>query len=261
MLPALLTDTITSDLDRALHYTLLWGLEGVELRTVGKGGDRVPFVNEAKLKRRLTEHEMPAVAVVPGMFEGPLQDRTTWMNEIAAFDETLQFCRRIECPRVVVSAFAGASDADTALAADALRRAGDAAGRYGIVVAVLNEVGSAHPTGAALAALLEAAAHPSVQAAWNPAAALQAGEHPRDGLDRLAGRVALVRCSDGRMNGDTWQPTTLGDGAVGWGDQIRRLRQAGFDGPLSLEVVVEPRPKQGLRDTLRLVQFIRTAAR
>ena len=64
MLTAWLTDTVTSDLDRALHYTLLWGLEGVELRTVGGAEDRVPFVNEAKLKRRLSEHELPVVAIV-----------------------------------------------------------------------------------------------------------------------------------------------------------------------------------------------------
>ena len=53
MTPIWLTDTVTGDLDRALHYTSLWGLEGVELRTVGGPEDRVPFVNEAKLRRRL----------------------------------------------------------------------------------------------------------------------------------------------------------------------------------------------------------------
>ena len=142
MLPALLTDTVTSDLDRALHYTLLWGLEAVELRTVGGAGDRVPFVNEAKLKRRLAEAEMPVAAVVPGMFEGPAGARAAWLNELAAFDETLHFCDRIGCRRVVVSAFA-AEEPSPEAAADALTRAGRAAARHGIEVAVLNEAGGA----------------------------------------------------------------------------------------------------------------------
>ncbi|MEM8558873.1 MAG: sugar phosphate isomerase/epimerase, partial [Bacteroidota bacterium] len=70
MTPILLTDTVTTDLDRALHYALLWGHEGLAIRTLGRHGERVPYVNEAKLKRRLDEHELPLVAVEPGLFEG-----------------------------------------------------------------------------------------------------------------------------------------------------------------------------------------------
>ncbi len=75
MLPVWLPDTVTLDLDRALHYTLLWGLEGIVLRTVGGEADRVPHVNEARLKRRLSEHDLPAVAVDPGLFEQPAERR------------------------------------------------------------------------------------------------------------------------------------------------------------------------------------------
>lgn len=256
MLPAWLTDTVTSDLDRALHYALLWGVEGLELQTVGSAHDRVPFVNEEKLRRRLEEHELPVVAVVPGLFEGAATDRAGWMNEVVASDETFRFCRRIGCPRVVTSAFA-AEASEAAAAADALRRLGERAARHGIDVAVLNEADGAHPTGRALASLLEAVDHPNVHAAWSPAAALQAGEDPAEGLAALAGRVALVRCADGRPSdeGWTWQP--LGEGAVDWPMQVRLLREQGFDGPLSLEVHFEPRPKQGLRDATTLIRWTR----
>lgn len=254
MLPAWLTDTVTSDLDRALHYTLLWGLEAVELRTVGRAHDRVPFVNEAKLVRRLAEHELGVAAVVPGLFEGRVVERAAWLNELAALGETLRFCRRVGCSRVVVSAF---TEATPEAAAEPLRRAGEAAAQAGVTLAVLNEQGAAHATGAALAALLEAVDHAHVQAAWHPAEALAAGEDPARGLAALAGRVALVRCRDGRPQPGGWADAPLGEGAVGWADQLRRLAADGFEGPLSLELTGEARPRRGLHDATTLVHLVR----
>lgn len=259
MLPVWLTDTVTSDLDRALHYTLLWGLEGVELRTVGSVADRVPFVNEEKLKRRLREHEVPVAAVVPGLFEGAVTDRAAWLNEIAQFEETLGFCKRIGCMRVVVSAFAEEEAFAADQAADALRQAGARAARHGITLAVLNEDDMAHATGAAVAALLAAVDHPAVQAAWHPAAAVRASEDATAGLDALAGRIALVRCEDGILQDGHWMSTPLGEGTVDWETQMAMLRTQGFEGPISLEINREPAPRHGVRMATQLLAWIRTA--
>ncbi len=261
MLTVWLTDTVTTDLDRALHYTLLWGLEGVELRTVGKASEQVPFVNEEKLRRRLAEHEVPVAAVVPGLFMGAARDRAMWLNEVALCDEALAFCRRVGCSRVVVSAFAEAGPDDAALAAEALRRAGTAAARWGGTLCVLNEVGMAHPTGASLAGLLEAVAHPAVQAAWDPAAAAQAGEDPQAGLRALAGRIGLVRCYNVSEQGETWKAASLEDGLVDWPAQLGLLHTSGFDGPVSLEVHQPPLPKHGLRAATTLIRMIRGVKR
>ena len=264
MTPTWLTDTVTSDLDRALHYTALWGLEGVELRTVGGAEDRVPFVNEAKLRRRLREQGVPICAIVPGWFEGAAGERATWLNEIASMEETLAFCRRIGCSRIVVSAFAPEptpSEDVREATVEALQRAGAAAARADVRLVVLNEAGMAHPTGRSLGRLLEAVNHPAVRAAWSPAEALRRGEDPTEGLEALSGRVELVRCSDGVVREKGWQEAPLGEGDVGWAEQLRALHESGFDGPVSLEVYLEPRPKQGLRSATRLIQMIRAATR
>lgn len=257
MLPVWLTDTVTSDLDRALHYTLLWGGEGVELRTVGGPSDRVPYVNEEKLKRRLLENDVTVASVVPGLFEGSVRDRVTWLNEIALLDETLPFCRRIGCPRVVVSAFAPEANHDAGQAVDALRRAGEAASRKGITLAVLNEADMAYSAGTALAGLLAAVDHPAVRAAWDPVAAVRADENPETGLAALEGRIELVRCYNVRARGSTWEATPLEEGAVDWARHLRLLHDQGFDGPVSLVVQLEPAPKQGLRMMMRLIEMLR----
>ena len=276
MLPVWLTDTVTPDLDRALHYTLLWGLQGVELRTVGSEAERVPRVNEQKVKRSLEKSEMLPAAVSSGLFEAPLAARARWMNGLATFDETVRFCERVGCPRVVVSTFPqeeGEAVQDPGEApvpeeaVRAYRRAADQAARAGLTLAVLNETNGRCPTGAALARLLRAVngagSKPNVQAAWDPAAALRAGEDPAEGLRVLDGRVTLVRCSDGIVDPEsgTWRERSFGEGGVAWERQLQQLSAAGFQGPLSLEVRLEPRPKEGLRAATRLIRMIRAAQR
>ena len=260
MTTAWLTDTVTPDVDRALNYTLLWGLDAVELRIVGGTSERVPHVNEQKLRRRLAEHDVPVAAIVPGLFEGPVAARAAWLNDLSRLDETLQFCARLGCSCVVVSAFAAEGFAVEA-AAEALRRAAERAARAGRTLAVLNEAGMACETGEALAAVLTAADHPTLGAAWNPVAALTAGEDPEAGLAALAGRVALVRCANIARSGGAWQPASLAEGAIDWPAQLHRLATDGFDGPLSLEVHLDPKPKWGLRQATDLIRWMRAAQR
>jgi sugar phosphate isomerase/epimerase len=257
VLPCLLTDTVTSDIDRSLHYTLLWGLESVELRTVGGPGDRVPFVNEAKLKRRLAELDVPVAAIVPGLFEGAANDRVEWLNEIAVFGETLQFCKRIGCGIVVVSAFLPGAGESIDSVVDALSRAGREAARQNVRIAVLNEHEMGFPTGAALADLLARVNLTNVGAAWNPVAAVRNGENPEEGLTALSGRVFLVRCTDGGLASGGWAYKPLGEGSVDWPRQLKLLHGQGFSGPLSLEVHLKPAPKTGLRDATTLIRLIR----
>lgn len=266
MLLTWLTDTVTPDLDRALHYTLLWGLEGVVLRRVGKGRDLVPEVNQAKLARRLEEHDLPLAAVVPELFEGEASDRVGWLNEIAALPDTLRFCKRMGCGLIVVGAFTAGEGADPdaarAAATDALRRAADAAGRAGCRLAVRNASGSLAPSAEALATLLAEANHPALAAAWDPADASRAGESASDGHAALAGNVALVFASDGQKRGPTWTPEVLGEGAIPWRAILAELARSGFDGPVCLEVEatnVLPAPKVGLRASAALAGLRRSA--
>ncbi len=257
MLPVWLTDTVTSDLNRALHYTNLWGLEGVELRTVGGPDDRVPEVNERQIREHLEPSDLLVAGIVPRLFEGPVSDRAAWMNDLLQFDDTLAFCNRVRCPRVVLSPFAAEPAADVDAVADALRRAGEKAADYDVILAVRNGPETTHPTGRRLAELLALVDHPHVQAAWNPVGAVRAGEDPAEGLALLADRVSLVRCSDGRVANGRWEDLPFGEGMIDWEEQLATLSAADFQGPLSLEIYVEPRPKHGLRAATTLIRMVR----
>lgn len=258
-----LTDTVTPNLDRALHYTLLWGLDAVELRTLGSGQDRVPFVNEEKLRRRLLDHDLGVSAVVPGLFEGPLSDRVTWLNDVAAFPEVAQFCTRIRCRTVLVSAFAEeAAPVPWSERADPLRRLGDVAATHNLTCAVLNEPDMAVRTGADLAALLAEVDHPNVHAAWQPATSVAAGEADVAAVvDMLCPSLTYVRCADADAEG---QLVPFGEGVVDWDTIFAQLHHGAYTGPLSLLVEGTPVSTWGVRAATRLIKLDRaqrTAAR
>ncbi len=229
----------------------------MELRTVGGADDRVPFVNEKQIRGQLEGTELLLSSVVPSMFEGPVSDRAAWMNDLLQFEDTLKLCRRVGCPRVTVSPFAAEPGASFEPMAEALQQAGEKAAEHDVLVAVRNGPETACPTGQALAELLSGVEAPNVRAAWNPVGALRAGEDPSTGLAALAGLVTLVRCSDGRVEEGRWADTPLGDGDVGWTEQLQQLSAQGFQGPISLEMFLEPRPKHGLRSATTLIRMIR----
>lgn len=256
MTPVWLTDTVTPDLDRALHYTLLWGLEGVVLRTVGSRGDRVPHVNEAKLKRRLAEHEMDVAAVDPGFFEGAAEARGAWLNELVLLEEVVAFCKRTGCERILIGGLPG----DTQRAASALHRAGDVAAKSGTLLCVQNEY-EARSTGAALGTFLDTVDHAHVRAAWDPAAALEAGEGWQEGLEALGERIAFVSVRDGAARPDGWRPASIGEGEVGWAPLLGTLHRAGYDGPLSLDLRDLAVAKEGLGEATAMIRLLRQARR
>lgn len=262
MLPAWLPDSVTADLDRAVHYTLLWGLEGLVLRTVGGVGDRVPFVNEARLKRRLAEAELPVVAVDPGLFEAPASERRAWLNDLAAFPETAGFCRRVGCPLVLVGALAEEGVPPEAAAA-VLRQAGDEAARAGLRLAVWNDAATACASGERLAALLSAVAHPAVGAAWSPADALLADADPAAGLEAIrqaAVPVLTVGVRDLEADSEgAWRDVAPGEGVVGWAAHLAALGASGFGGPLVLDVRRKPAGAFGLQAATALIRLAREA--
>ncbi|MEX0600611.1 MAG: sugar phosphate isomerase/epimerase, partial [Rhodothermales bacterium] len=224
--------------------------------------------NEQKVRARLVASELPVVAVDPGTFMGSIDDRVTWMNEIAQFEETLGFCRRVGCERIVVSSFrsddeATGSDApsDRRRVVDALQQIGRKAQHAGIRLCVLNERDGTVSTGAALADLLEAVDMDVVGAAWDPAAARAAGEDVDDGLAALGGRVAHVRCRNVSSARNGWAPAPIDEGEVDWPAQVRLLAGSGYGGPLSLEVDVEPLAKEGLRGAMTVIRLLRAAQR
>ncbi len=100
-------EPITSDLDRMVHYAGLWGADGVELRTVGKHLERVPWVNEAPVRHRVAAGELSIAVCDPGWLTCDVEDRSAWLNDMTQFADIVAFNRRLGVRATLLGALSG----------------------------------------------------------------------------------------------------------------------------------------------------------
>ena len=120
---------------------------------------------------------------------------------------------------------------------DALRNLAAQAAPRNLIIGIENEHACNIATGAEAGRLLDALDHPNLRLVWDPANAVAAGEKAiPDGYSKLPiSRLQHVHAKDCTMDGHkpTW--CRLGDGVVGWREQIDALVRDGYKGWISLE--------------------------
>jgi sugar phosphate isomerase/epimerase len=145
-----------------------------------------------------------------------------------------ELARDLGCPLVRVfggNLDAGLPPADALCrAADTLRGFGDAAAAAG--VALVLETHDAFSTGAQVAALLEAAAHPAAFSLWDLHHPYRQGEPIEATYRHLAPTLRHVHVKDGRA-GDAY--TLMGEGDVPLAAMLDLVLDGGYAGALSLE--------------------------
>jgi sugar phosphate isomerase/epimerase len=86
-----------------------------------------------------------------------------------------------------------------------------------------------------VAELLRRVGSPSFAAVWDVHHPYRVGESPQDVVRALGTRVALVHVKDARRRGDGWELVALGDGEVPVRESLGVLREAGYEGWLTVE--------------------------
>jgi len=119
----------------------------------------------------------------------------------------------------------------------ALRDLADQAAPHNLIVGIENEHACNIGTGTEAGRLLAALDHPNLKLVWDPANAVAAGETPiPNGYNKLpVSRIQHVHAKDCTMDGHKPNWCRLGDGVVGWPEQIRLLIRDGYRGWISLE--------------------------
>jgi sugar phosphate isomerase/epimerase len=119
----------------------------------------------------------------------------------------------------------------------ALRHLADQAAAQDLIIGIENEHACNIGTGAEAARLLKALDHPNLKLVWDPANAVVGGEKAiPDGYSKLpVSRIQHVHAKDCTMDGHKPNWCRIGDGVVGWRDQMDALIRDGYKGWISLE--------------------------
>lgn len=225
--------TLDQIIDAALHY----GYEGLELRVLdGKLlQPDLPTETRQRVLSACQKARLPIVSVdtsVQTARPDTVERREQVHNGLAMLELAAQW----EAPfiRVYGQPPDGITESDLYdCAADALAQLAERGEQLGI--AVLVETHDALASGRRAAEVLNRVPNPFAGALWDMLHPYRMDEQPDETLRVLGNRVRHVHVKDGRRAGNEWQLVPLGEGEVPVVRILSALRQAGYDGWLSVE--------------------------
>lgn len=252
---AAITDEFSPDLDTALRSMREIGMTGAELRVIA--GRNIVDLGDDELDRALGQVRaagLEVVSIASPLLKCVLPDSpdvdARFQQDVFASHHTFADQPRLAARTFEIARRAGAriirvfsywrtvrpGECFDRIVAALDRLSADAEDQ-GLVIGLENEHACNIATGEETARVLAALDRPNLQVVWDPANALVSGERAfPDGYRRLpVGRIAHVHAKDCRVENHVPEWGPLGEGEVGWPEQIAALRADGYRGWISLE--------------------------
>jgi len=250
----IITEEISQDVDRALDFISSYELGFCELR--GLWGKNIMNAPEerlerakaliAKLRLRVSDigspvfkynlPEMPARPEKRDTFHANFTDQDTQR----LLEESFRLAKFFGTEKVRIFSYWRVDDPEKAYPAvrDRLAKAAELAATNHIILVLENEHECNIGTGKELGRILRDINSPALKGNWDPGNAAMLHEVPYpDGYNQVQGLAAHVHVKDVRKNAKTgkleWAP--VGEGFIDWRGQLKRLRDDGYDGTMSLE--------------------------
>jgi sugar phosphate isomerase/epimerase len=252
---AAITDEFAPDLDTATRSMAEIGMTGAELRMID--GKNILDLSDEELDRAidlLRGRGLEIISIASPLLKCVLPDApevdARFQQDIFASKHTFA-----DQPRLADRAFAIAERTGAKIIrvfsywrtvrpeecfdriVDALRGLAEQALGRGVIIGIENEHACHIGAGAETAKALAAVEHPNLQAVWDPANALVAGENPfPEDYGRIPPhRIAHVHAKDCFVTDHTPTFGPVGECAVDWKGQIAALVRDGYHGWISLE--------------------------
>jgi sugar phosphate isomerase/epimerase len=221
------------DLETAFKYTALCGYDGIEMSAIegmsehlvlARWREVTPLIRELSKK-----YNIPILAM-----EQPSQDPAT-------MESAMQAAVEMGCP--IINCGPGGKSNDDATfqkSIESLSRLADMAGKFGVTLCVKAHVGAAIYNTPTTLRALEAIQSPWFGLDMDPSHIHRAGEDPVAALGAVIKRIKPVHirdCKGRQQNPGPPEMQANGRGDINLLGYIRTLHEAGYTGPVNLEVI------------------------
>ena len=221
------------DLETAFKHIAACGYDGIELSAIQGMSEHLVLDRWQELVEPIAklaaDYSLPILAM-----EQPRQDPEL-------MDQAMRAAVAVGCP-VINCGPGGESGNEPSLQEriDSLAELAELAGKHGVTLCVKAHVGAAiHDTPTTLKAI-EAIDHPAFGLDMDPSHIHRAGEDPVEALRAVVHRVRHVHVRDCKGAGPKPGPPEMqsnGRGDIDLLGYFRVLHEAGYDGPVDLEVI------------------------
>lgn len=251
----IITDELTDKLEEALVFISSYKLHWCELRELwGKNLMNSPQSDLDRAKQLIQQHKLevsdigspifkwnlPQMPALPGEKRDEFKASFTEQDADRLLDKSFKLAHFFGTQKVRIFAYWRVKDPEKAYpyVRDRLAKAAERAAKDDIVLVLENEMTCNVGTGEELGRILKDVNSPHLRGNWDPGNAATLGETPYpDGYEAVKGLFAHMHAKDVRKDPKTgkyrWAP--VGGGMIDWKGQIKALREAKYDGTLSLE--------------------------
>lgn len=251
---AVITDEFTQDFEHMCQTAVELDIPALEVRTVW---DRnIVDLTDAQvkeLKRLADDHGRTICGLASPVFKcvhpqgGPIDERFHqdafkashgFDDQLGILDRALEIAGVLEAPMIRVFSFWRTTEPLALRAAieDSLGKAVAAAAPHGVKIGLENEHACNLSTGEEVKPVLDAIQRPELGLVWDPANSSVSGfqGYPDDYRKAPIDRIIHVHAKDGFfVDGMDWG--VIGEGSVGWAEQLSALVEDGYDGMVSVE--------------------------
>lgn len=236
---AIISDEASQDLRRAASLAREFGLDALEIRSVG---EKNPFqmtpADFREIRRIADDFGLRICAVASPLFKSPLGDAAETKRQTEALRRVAEGAHILGTGLIRSFTFWREPHRDLRRVADAYETVLPLVEREELVLAVESEPSVNTANIAELCDFLRTLNHPRVGALYDPGNEICWPSAPApypEGYEQLAKWIRHIHVKDIHWAGDHYEPACLGEGDVDFPGLFARLRRDGYGGYLSVE--------------------------
>ncbi len=251
---AVITDEVSQDFQRAVHWALERGLKGLELRSVwGKGPHLLNDREVAKIKD-LVDGSGLAICSIASPFLKCDFERSQYEEHVRILKRCIVLAKELGAPLIRGFTFwrkePGPSWNEIVAR---LREPAAMVGQAGLILGIENEPSTMATNGRKVRLVLDELNSPWARAVWDPGNDVFDPDREipyPDGYEAVRKVIGHIHIKDGVWKAEEgrFEAVPVGEGEVDYLGQFRALKDDGYDGWVSLET--HYRPKKVLDESL-----------
>ncbi len=238
--PSFITDEVSQDLDEVAEFARSFNINAIEIRTILDKGFPEILGEKNVLKKFLQDNGLKVCAIASPTFKCNIDSAEEYEKHLEIFRSALELAGHVDTRLVRAFTFwrKGRYEDYKQTIIEKFGRIVEMAEEQGVTIIVENEPSTFVGNGRKLVDFLNSLGARSVKALWDPGNELmdEEGEDPYPtGFNYVKKFIKHVHVKDGVREGSETRFLKVGDGQAKIEENLRALKETGYEGYVSLE--------------------------
>ncbi len=235
-----ITDEVSQGLNEIEEFARHFNIDAIEVRTILDKGFPEILGEKDVLRKFLEDNGLKVCGIASPTFKCDIDSTEEYGKHLAIFKSALELASHVDTRLVRAFTFwrKGKYKNYKERILEKFERIVGMAEEYGVTIVVENEPSTFIGNGKTLADFIDSLGTRSVRALWDPGNELmdEEGEEPYPtGFNYVRKFISHVHVKDGVREGSEVRFLKIGDGEAKIEENLRALKETGYDGYVSLE--------------------------